>query len=141
MNGPTKSDGWPAAELLTTRLVDAGVAVILHVHGEVDDSTAPELSAALGNAVAHARNRAVVVDLSGVSFIGSAGIAVLVPAAAASPESTAVPLHIATGDNRKATRPFATVGANQMAPLYSTLDEALAAVLVTHRQRQPAPEE
>lgn len=58
--------------------VDQSVHLVA-VHGEVHVSTAPQLSASLGSAIATGKH-AVVVDMSEVSFIDSTGLSVLLNA-------------------------------------------------------------
>ncbi len=67
--------------------VDDGLAVV-SVAGEIDLHTAPELSALMNEAVA-ARARRVVVDLSGVVFMGASGLTVLLAAAKGLRDSSA----------------------------------------------------
>src|SRR6476619_2746554 len=59
----------------------AGQATVLTVSGEVDMLTAPQLAEAIHNALA-GRPAALVVDLSKVEFLASAGMTVLVTAQA-----------------------------------------------------------
>ncbi|HEX7304902.1 STAS domain-containing protein [Lentzea sp.] len=55
-----------------------GAAVLVHIAGELDHSTAPELADCLGEAVRSVVPPApVVVDLSGVRFLGAQGIGLL----------------------------------------------------------------
>ena len=54
-----------------------GEAVVLHVAGEVDVFTAPQLREALVGAIEEG-SRDVVVDLQGVDFLDSTGLGVLV---------------------------------------------------------------
>lgn len=112
-------------ELLRIGLVDASAAVVVQVRGEVDDLTAAELGAALADAADLATERAVVVDLSGVTFIGSAGFAVL----ASAPARFGARVHVATGDNRRVVRPLAALGLPRMMPVHGSVDEAFAALL------------
>ncbi|SFN07028.1 anti-anti-sigma factor [Pseudonocardia ammonioxydans] len=53
-------------------------AVVVHVHGEIDTMTAPVLSERLAMQIPSAS--LLVVDLSQVTFLGSAGLAALVEA-------------------------------------------------------------
>ena len=53
-------------------------AVVVHVHGEIDTMTAPVLSERLAMQIPSAS--LLVVDLSLVTFLGSAGLAALVEA-------------------------------------------------------------
>ncbi|MEU4428487.1 STAS domain-containing protein [Actinoplanes sp. NPDC024001] len=52
-------------------------APVLTVAGEIDMSNAAEFAAALSDAVARAGDAAVVVDLTGVEYLDSAGLAAL----------------------------------------------------------------
>jgi anti-sigma B factor antagonist len=139
--GVPGGDDQPASEveLLTTHVVDAAAALVLHVWGDIDDYTAPLLGAALDDAAARAGSRPVVVDLSAVSFIGSAGIAVLVGAVPPSPNRLAVPLQVVTGNNPVVSHPFAALGVDRVVPLYPGLDDALAAVIATRPGPHPSP--
>jgi anti-sigma B factor antagonist len=56
-------------------------APVIHVIGEIDISNAARLDAAVAS-VTSARPRGLVFDLSGLSYMDSAGIAVLLGAAA-----------------------------------------------------------
>ncbi|MHA3701235.1 STAS domain-containing protein [Jatrophihabitans sp. YIM 134969] len=58
---------------------DLGDAVTVRVAGELDMATAPALGAALDR-LAERAPALVVVELSGVTFLGSAGLGVLVQA-------------------------------------------------------------
>ncbi|MEV4347118.1 STAS domain-containing protein [Actinoplanes sp. NPDC049596] len=58
---------------------DADGATVLAVTGEVDMSNAAEFSAALDGALSEAGAGPVVVDLSRVEYIDSAGLAVVFP--------------------------------------------------------------
>jgi anti-anti-sigma factor len=60
---------------LTLRLESNGHGRVVHVAGEIDLATAPELQACL-----QALDGVVVVDLPEVAFLDSSGIAVLVAA-------------------------------------------------------------
>jgi anti-sigma B factor antagonist len=51
---------------------------VVAVHGELDLDTAPELRAALIEAIDEHPGRPLIVDLEGIDFIDSAGLGVLV---------------------------------------------------------------
>jgi anti-anti-sigma factor len=69
----------PRAARLRVEQVVEGHLVLVRVVGELDNVTAATLSAALADAAAAVSPPApVVVDLSGVSFLGAAGLSVLV---------------------------------------------------------------
>lgn len=66
-------------EVVRFEVVEHGdEAVVVHVHGELDTMTAPVLSEQLSGQMAAAG--LMVVDLSQVTFLGSAGLAALVAA-------------------------------------------------------------
>jgi anti-sigma B factor antagonist len=68
-----------APELLAVEIDLTDGVVVAHVIGEVDMATTPLLSARLNEALqATSASGVLVVDLLGVRFIGSAGLAVLV---------------------------------------------------------------
>lgn len=57
-----------------------GDEVVLHVTGELDPHTSPQLDEAFGEIAAHGGVRRVVLDVSGVQFIDSSGLRVLLAA-------------------------------------------------------------
>ncbi len=64
---------------LTVATRDVGDAVVVEVGGEVDVFTAPALDETLSGLVAEGRT-ALVIDLTGVDFLDSTGLGVLVKA-------------------------------------------------------------
>jgi anti-anti-sigma factor len=100
----------------------AGQATVLTVSGEVDMLTAPQLAEAIHNALA-GRPEALVVDLSKVEFLASAGMTVLLTAQA----DVVPPTRFAVVAEGPATsRPIKLMGIDTVLPLYSTLDSALS---------------
>ncbi|MDT5147603.1 MAG: hypothetical protein QOC58_2248 [Mycobacterium sp.] len=97
-------------------------AVVLTVSGEVDMLSAPQLTEAIQTALA-ARPAALIVDLSKVDFLASAGMTVLVTAQAevVPPTRFGVVAHGAA-----TSRPIKLMGIDSVLPLYSTLDDALS---------------
>lgn len=72
-------DGSDVGEIIRFDVVDHGPGVrVLHVVGELDTLTAPLLQARLGEQLAEVDR--LVLDLTDVTFLGSAGLAVLVGA-------------------------------------------------------------
>ena len=99
----------------------SGQAVVLTVSGEVDMLTAPNLAEAVHTALA-ARPAALIVDLSKVEFLASAGMTVLVTAQA----EVVPPTRFAVvADGPATSRPIKLMGIDTVFPLYSTLDNAL----------------
>ncbi|HEY1574247.1 MAG TPA: STAS domain-containing protein [Pseudonocardiaceae bacterium] len=114
----------PAADGLRVERTDNGTIAVFGVSGEVDILTAPHLDRAVaevyGTGVTH-----VVLDLTGVPFLSSAGLSVLVDHHARGKRD-------GVGLSVVATQP-ATLRAIQMTaldrmfPLYTSAEEAVAA--------------
>jgi anti-sigma B factor antagonist len=103
--------------------------VLLEVDGEVDTLTAPRLEAGLDAALAAARadDMAVVVDLSGVTFLASSGLAVLI-GGARRVSASGRRLHLVAA-SRAVTRPLEVTGADVLFDIHPDVDAALAAVV------------
>jgi anti-sigma B factor antagonist len=98
--------------------------VILEVSGEVDMITAPQLDRVLAD-LRVADARVVVVDLAGVGFLGSPGLAVLVNAHRALPPGRF--LHI-VAPGRTVHRAFTVTGLAGQVRLFRTHEDAVAAL-------------
>ncbi len=99
-------------------------AVVLTVSGEVDMLSSPHLAEAIQTALA-TKPAALVVDLSKVDFLASAGMTVLVTAQA----EIEPPTQFAVVANGSATsRPIKLMGIDSVLALYSSLDDALSGV-------------
>jgi len=97
-------------------------AVVLTVSGEVDMLSAPQLADAIQTALA-TNPAALIVDLSKVGFLASAGMTVLVTAQA----DVEPPTKFAVVANGSATsRPIKLMGIDSVLALYSSLDGALS---------------
>ena len=98
---------------------------IFHLEGQIDLHYAPGLRA-LFKGKTKSRCRALVLDLSGVTFIGSSGIAALLEYLRDSSE------HDGRLCLASLTRPvqhiFDTVGLHKVMPVFSTADEAVSAM-------------
>lgn len=101
-----------------------GAISVLSVSGVVDVLTAPTLEQAIAAAV-KAAPPAVIVDLSTVEFLASAGMGVLI--AAHDGLSPAVRFAV-VADGPATSRPLKLVGVDDVVSLYATLDEAIAAL-------------
>lgn len=98
-------------------------ATVLAVTGEVDMLTAPQLRA---DALRHLdAGGALVLDLSGVSFLGSAGLAVLVEASQQAKRRGAAFRVVAV--ERAVTRPLAATGLGEVFSVFESVEQALAA--------------
>jgi anti-sigma B factor antagonist len=99
-------------------------AVVLSVAGEVDMLSAPRLAEAIHTALA-ASPAALIVDLSKVDFLASAGMTVLLTAQ----DEVVPPTRFAVVAHGAATsRPIQLTRLDSVLPLYSTLDNALESV-------------
>jgi anti-anti-sigma factor len=97
-------------------------AVVLTVSGEVDMLSSPQLADAIQTALA-TQPAALIVDLSKVGFLASAGMTVLVTAHA----EVEPPTKFAVVANGSATsRPIKLMGIDSVLALYNSLDGALS---------------
>jgi anti-anti-sigma factor len=86
--------------------------------------TAPDLEKAIAEA-AKSTPSAVVVDMSDVEFLASAGMGVLI---AAQDELAPAVGFAVVADGPATSRPLKLVGVTDVVDLYATLDEALGAL-------------
>ncbi|MBT1193182.1 STAS domain-containing protein [Rhodococcoides kroppenstedtii] len=98
-------------------------AAILTVVGELDLATAPILQDAV-DAVRDEATEALVVDLTGVDFLASAGMTVLVQSHQSVPDGVVFSV-VATG--AATARPLQLVGLDETFPIHASRQDALAA--------------
>jgi anti-anti-sigma factor len=96
--------------------------VVVSVSGSVDMLTAPGLAESLDSALAKKPN-GLVVDLSKVDFLGSAGISVLMKTRDTLGDS--IPFCV-VADGPTTHRPLTLLGINEMMTLCRTLDDAIS---------------
>ncbi|SDF41367.1 anti-sigma B factor antagonist [Lentzea fradiae] len=101
-------------------------AVVLQVTGELDSYTAPLLQEHLGKAFTEAAEGglAVVLDLTGISFLASSGLSVLVEYHLRG-EDQGIPLRVVTPAG-SALRALRATTLNETIQIYGTVPEALA---------------
>jgi anti-sigma B factor antagonist len=97
---------------------------VLSVRHEVDMLTAPQLTEAIHDAFSRTP-AALIVDLSGVQFLASAGMTVLVAAREEAGQSTRFAV---VADGPATSRPMKVLGLDNFLALYPTLDGALRGV-------------
>jgi anti-sigma B factor antagonist len=102
-----------------------GDAVVVRLTGTVDYATVRRVCGALERAFADLSARAVIVDLSEVEFLGSAGIGALVDAVQARRDGGVETLRVVVDDTRPVIRPIQLTGLDHVLPLYHSLDDAL----------------
>ncbi|MCU1643182.1 MAG: Anti-sigma-F factor antagonist RsfB [Nocardia sp.] len=119
----TSGDAYPLGETMTTTVTVQDGATILAVVGEVDLATAPALETAIESTLA-GKPGALVIDLSEVSFLASAGMAALV---AAHQHAGATRIAV-VADGPATSRQLKITNLDQVFALHPTLDEALSAL-------------
>jgi anti-anti-sigma factor len=91
---------------------------ILSVRGEVDMASAPQLQAALEQA--RQRGKTLVVDMTQVGFLGSAGLSALLIVSKSAPDQLRVVA------SREVARPIELTGLDKLLAVYDTLAAAIA---------------
>jgi anti-sigma B factor antagonist len=101
-----------------------GDVAVVSVSGELDMLTTPGLVRAI-EAAARKEPSALVVDLSAVQFLASAGMSTLITA---HEDVTPRARFAVVADGPATSRPMRLVGLDQIFDVYRTLDDALAGV-------------
>ncbi|AXK89169.1 STAS domain-containing protein [Nocardia farcinica] len=109
---------------MTTSVAVHDGATVLTVAGEVDLATAPALENAIEGVLGE-KPAALIIDLTRVSFLASAGMAALVAAHQRAGAATTIAV---VADGPATSRQLKMTSLDQVFALYSTLDAALAAV-------------
>jgi anti-sigma B factor antagonist len=110
--------------LSTTR--PAPGQVVIEVGGEVDMLTSPQLRATVLDQFADSAGvELVVLDLDGVTFLGTSGLAVLIEVREAA-HAAGVELRLAC-TARRVLRPLTIAGLIPLFDIHDTIDRALAA--------------
>ncbi|HKS44066.1 MAG TPA: anti-sigma factor antagonist [Amycolatopsis sp.] len=113
-------------QLMTARTGDHEDVIIVTVEGEIDGLTAPRLRTVLAEAFDRLDGRVLVVDLTRVGFLGSAGLRTLGNSATEAVRHRGFqPLRIVVDESRPVIRPIEIVGLDQMLALYHTVTDAL----------------
>ncbi|HEU5475356.1 MAG TPA: STAS domain-containing protein [Actinophytocola sp.] len=125
--GPVRalSETSPASQQIKVELHRAdGGAVVLEVTGEIDLLTASYLGERLRDQL-QPENPVLVLDLTQVSFLGSAGLAEIVAVSQAGADSGSRLVLVAT--NRAVLRPLEVTGLSSLLAVYETVAAALTA--------------
>jgi anti-sigma B factor antagonist len=113
-----------AQQIIDLSVHDRGDGVsVVSVGGEIDMLSAPELRSCVRQQLDQVNT--LVLDMTKVSFLGSAGLAVLVEALQQS-QRCGVAFRMVAVD-RAVTRPLVATGLGDVFSLYGTVDEAVAA--------------
>jgi anti-sigma B factor antagonist len=114
----------PAKDPLITSVSHDGGVAVLSVSGEIDLATIPAFEAAIVDALTQ-RPTALIVDLSGVDFLASAGLQALV---AARESLTGAAEFAVVADGPATSRPIQLTGLDQILSLHPTVADARSAV-------------
>jgi len=123
MSATTPERGRRDGATLTVEEV-AGAAV-LHVGGELDLLTVPDLQARVYEAIG-ATSGAVIADLTEVQFLSSTGLNLLL-GLQSDLAAGGRPLRLVVGGSKAVSRPLLITGLDRFLELHSDLDAALAA--------------
>lgn len=125
MNGPLGGVP-PAEQLMTIERDDRDGCLVLVVLGEVDLSTGGRLMEAGSAALQESAHQPVILDLTGVDFLSSSGLGLLV-ALHDDGQELGSPLRVVVDPDRPAIRPIRTMGLDEVLSLFGSVDEAVAA--------------
>lgn len=98
--------------------------VVLSVLGSLDMESAPQLSESISNALSNEPS-AILVDLTGVEFLASAGMTVLVTANEQTRDAVTFGI---VADGPAVGRPMRLVGLDKELTMYADVESALAAM-------------
>ena len=125
-------DSASADRLMIVTTSRVGSVAVVTVSGELDLHTARDLMTSVDDVLAEPGLGGVVIDLSGVSFLGSSGLGTLAELATRAPASrrpgdSPVPVRLVSKpDNRAVIRPWETMNLQQILPLHADVDTAVA---------------
>ena len=111
----------PGGQTVSVAVEKHDRAAVVVVSGDIDMVTAPEFEKALISALRE-RPETLVVDLTGVAFLGSAGLTALVAAHQEAGDATVVRV---VAKSSATARPLQLTGLDQEIPLFATREEAL----------------
>jgi anti-anti-sigma factor len=117
-----------AGVVVETVSTPAGSTVVVSVTGEIDMLTETQLLDGLREALAQPGAAAVVIDLSGVTFFSSSGIAALATAHTTATDQGLL-LHVVVPPESATYRPLQLTGMTELLTIYPTREAALGSDL------------
>ncbi len=119
------------APILDINVTRAGDVLVVGVTGELDMDTVPEVRATIASGLVEVENpSAVVLDLSGVGFFGSAGLSLLLET------RRRVDALAVVATRRAVLRPIRLTALQSLLTVFGSVDEALTWASSTQRVRQ-----
>jgi anti-sigma B factor antagonist len=112
-------------ETMTVTQSDLGTVAVVHVSGEIDIATSDTMAERVLGRLAE-RPATLVIDLSGVEFLGSAGLGVLIEASQNAQEAATTLRIVAT--TAPVLRPLEISGLLDVLPVCRSLSEALQGI-------------
>jgi anti-sigma B factor antagonist len=126
--------GVEVPELLEVRIEDSSDgASVVALAGELDLSTIPRMAAPLREQLG--QRRAVLVDLSSLTFIDSSGISVLIEAFQT---ADGTPMSVLVSPDSAVERVFGIAGIAHALPVHTDREQALAALNGSRADGDPA---
>lgn len=117
----------PHEELLNLSVAEDEDFLTVSVRGEIDGLTAPRLRSALDDAFGRLDGRVLILDLSLLEFLGSAGLRVLLDGARAAAHTPGYrPMRVVVDQNRPVILPIEIVGLDHILALYHSVNDAVA---------------
>jgi anti-sigma B factor antagonist len=118
----------PLEGMLVISVQERPEAVLISAVGELDILTAPRFRVAIEEEIRRLQDDGqLVLNLAGLTFLGSRGLQVLGDAANAVQHDRSSPtLRVVTGGKRVVLRPIELIGLDAVLRLYDDVDTALA---------------
>lgn len=114
----------PPPDSMSTSVEHRGDIAVLTVSGVVDLATAPALEEVTDQLIAQ-KPSGLVIDVSEVTFLASVGLKIL---ASTHRDVTPMGCFAVVADGPATSRPIKLTHLDEVFPLYTTLDDGLAAV-------------
>lgn len=116
----------PVEEGIATEVLESAeqATIVVVARGELDSQTVPELTVAVNDALSRPATKCVVLDLDGIVFFGSAGVAFLTQADAEA-RARSIEFRLVVPPTSRVHRVLDVMGLIRLMALYPTRDEAL----------------
>ena len=116
----------PVEEGIATEVLESAeqATIVVVARGELDSQTVPELTVTVNDALSRPATKCVVLDLDGIVFFGSAGVAFLTQADAEA-RARSIEFRLVVPPTSRVHRVLDVMGLIRLMALYPTRDEAL----------------